>query len=135
MIDFFKGLLSQDRIIEAGVAAGDKLVYTDEERADDRSEKNALFVEYVRASQPQERARRFIAISVTLGWIVNGAVCMVAYFVDWGITVYLMAHPEITITPPKLFPDMAEFALWYVMPIMTTVTGFYFWKRIKEANK
>jgi hypothetical protein len=45
-----------------------------------------------------------------------------------------MTHPELNLAWPELFKPLADFGLWYVAPSFTTVTGFYFWKRMKESK-
>jgi hypothetical protein len=130
MIDFLKGLLSSDKIIDAGVSAGDKLIYTKEEKADDSSKADDMRLKFVEASLPMERARRFMAITVTIAWVVNGGICMLAALVEIALQWYAIYHPEFQ--HPDIFKPLADFGLWYVAPVFGTVTGFYFWKRIKQ---
>lgn len=132
MIDFFKGLLSSDKIIDAGIHAGDKLIYTKEEKADDNSKADDMRLKFVEASLPMERARRFMAITVTVAWVVNGAICMLAAMAEIGLAWYGIYHPEFKY--PPIFKPIADFGLWYVAPVFGTVTGFYFWKRMKESK-
>ena len=60
-------------IIDSASAGLDKLVYTDEEKADtaakERSEARAMVVDWMRATQGQNLARRLIALSITIGWL------------------------------------------------------------------
>lgn len=51
----------------------DKLIYTDEERAEaaaqSRSEARTMFIEWVRNSQGQNIARRFLALVIAFTWL------------------------------------------------------------------
>lgn len=94
MAGFFSRLFGTDKALEAvvdGVSNGlDKLVYTDEERAEaaaqDRSEARKMVVGWMAATQGQNLARRFIALMVTSVWLgqylIAQALSMVAIFVD-----------------------------------------------------
>jgi len=58
----FGGSKAADSTVE-GIKSGlDKLVYTDEEKGDAHRAGVELFIEYQRATQPQNLARRLIAV-------------------------------------------------------------------------
>lgn len=57
-----------EKVIDGAKNGLDKLFYTDEEKADAAKEVREWFIEYLKATQPQNLARRFIAITVTLLW-------------------------------------------------------------------
>ena len=56
------------KVVDGAFHGLDKLFYTDEEKADTAKEVRSWFLKYLEASQPQNLARRFIAITVTLLW-------------------------------------------------------------------
>jgi len=68
----------------------DALVYTDEEKANDaaksRTEARAMVVEWMKATQGQNLARRLIALSITGTWLlmylVSAVISMSAPFID-----------------------------------------------------
>jgi len=132
MIEFLKGLLSNDKIIDAGVNAGDKMVFTNEEKSDAQNEADKLRLEHIRQTMPAERTRRFIAIAVVCAWLVNGAIAMMFLIANLGLAWYSLYHPEFKY--PDMIKPVVDFALWYVMPSFNTVMAFYFWKRIKEQK-
>jgi hypothetical protein len=134
---FLSGLLSSDKIIDAGIAGADKLIFTSEEKADVQAAADALRLKFVEASLPMEVSRRFISVVVTVLWAINGAMVMALSGLVLGVDVYCQStdmaagicSAEIKIN------DLVEFGLWYVMPPFTTITGFYFWKKVEEAKR
>jgi hypothetical protein len=127
MIEFFKGLLSSEKIVDAGIAGIDKAIYTGEEKEEDKQKRQAMMLEFVKASAPMEVARRFIAVAVTIAWCVNGAVAMLFLLIGLILDFYGIQHSDIV-------KPILDFALWYVMPPFTTITGFYFWARMKHEK-
>ena len=59
-----------DKLVDGAVSGIDKLFYTSEEKAENAAKVGEWFIRYLEASQPQNLARRFIAIVVTLLWAV-----------------------------------------------------------------
>ena len=76
-MSFFGKLFGTEKALTSvvdGVSKGlDKLVYTDEEKADaaakDRSEARQMIVQWMAATQGQNLARRFIALAITGSWL------------------------------------------------------------------
>lgn len=76
-MSFFGKLFGSDEAMKAGVeavAAGlDKLVYTNEEKADaaakERTEARGMVVEWMQATQGQNLARRLISLAITAVWL------------------------------------------------------------------
>lgn len=91
---FFGKLFGTDQALSAvvdGVSNGlDKLIYTDEEKADaaakDRSEARLMVIEWMRSTQGQNLARRFIALAITGVWLgmylLSVLFSMIAVWVD-----------------------------------------------------
>lgn len=124
VLKFLSGLLSSEKIVESGIDALDKVWHTEEEKAENRAEADKMRLAFVQASAPMEVSRRFIAVTVTVLWAINGAMCIVLYAIDTYLTWKGIAHPD--------FRAVMEFSLWYITPPFTTITGFYFWSRIKQ---
>ena len=108
MMNWFKGLLSSDKIMDNASKGIDSIILTSEEKTE-------YFLKFIEASVPMNVARRFIAISVTLFWLLCG-------FLIIGLILF---------DAPKL-KDVVEFANVYVMPPFTILVGFYFFKRFKQ---
>ena len=76
-MSFWRRLWGSPDIIKEGVSmirdAGDALVYTDEEKAQDRaksvSESRRMIVEWMQATAGQNLARRLLAVSITFVWL------------------------------------------------------------------
>lgn len=61
---------SAEKTIDAVINTGDKLVFTEEERADFNAETRKWYLEYLKATQPAALARRLIALVVVGVWAV-----------------------------------------------------------------
>lgn len=88
----------------------DKLVLTSEEEAE-------FWLKYLEATQPQNLARRLIALTVCAAWCLFLLVTMFAIFFAGGETLDYLVN----------------FGTVYIMPPFTLITSWYFWKRIKDA--
>lgn len=126
MINFLKGLFSSEQIVDDGVKAIDSLVYTDQEKADVDLKKRALMIQFIQASLPMERARRFIAMIVTILWAINGALSSLLLLLEqctWN---------GVPILHSGVAAQIFAFGNVYIMPPFTGIVCFYFWV---EANK
>lgn len=108
--------------IVSGVTNGlDKLTYTSEEKADDaakeRTEARQMLIKWMEASQGQNLARRFIAISTTIVWlaqfVIAQALSVVAIFLDDGSKLYEAA-------------GVLRTGVTDIMPAVMLILGFYF---------
>lgn len=70
---------SRDRLVEGAVTGLDKLRFTNEERAEANAQTREWFLRYLEASQPQNLARRFIALIIVGLW---------AFLILFGVGVY-----------------------------------------------
>lgn len=109
IFSFFKNLLSNDKIVDAGKKAIDSFVFTDQEKS------NAM-LEFIRASMPMNVSRRFIAMSVTVFWLICGSI---------ELGLILMASYKVE--------AVHAFNTVYVMPPFTVVVAFYFFKRMGKT--
>ena len=108
MINWLKGLLSSDKIVDSGIKAIDSAILTSEEKTE-------YFLKFIEASIPMNVARRFIAISVTVFWLLCGLLII-----------------GLILTDADKLPDIVSFANVYVMPPFTVLVSFYFFKRLKQ---
>lgn len=78
-----------ETLVDAGVSGLDKMFYTNEEKSEDLAKMREWFLRYLEASQPQNLARRFIAVVVVGLWaaLVVGAV--VAFKLDERYADYI----------------------------------------------
>ena len=77
MFDFIGKMFGSDKAVEKGLgmieSAGDKLWYTDEEKADDRAKKGEqvreFMVNWMESTKGQNVARRALAVAITFVWL------------------------------------------------------------------
>lgn len=114
----FGGSNSADKVIDSATSGIDKIFYTDEEKADARKEGFKLWIEYQKATAPQNVSRRLIAVMVTALWV-------------FSVLLYIGLQ--------LFFPDMAtpifQTISSVINPPFMLVIGFYFAKRIVEGFK
>lgn len=110
-----------------GVTNGlDKLIYTDEERADaaakDRSEARQMVVGWMAATQGQNLARRLIALAITgtwLGMYLVSVLCgMIAVFTNNAGVVTAVKITEVGTIAKSAATDMN--------PAVMLILAFYF---------
>ncbi len=79
MIEIFSKIFGSKKIIEAGISAADKSVFTREEKAD-------YLIKFLNAYEPFRLAQRFIAIMFVsvylLAFLIIFCMCIYAYFVS-----------------------------------------------------
>jgi len=125
-MSFWGQVLGSDRAIESAVDAVksglDKLVYTDEEKADaaasERQQARSMLVQWMEATQGQNLARRIISLAVTGVWLSQYVIAQLAMSVAvfWtDRSSQLKALAEINL---KSADDMAAAAM--------LILGFYF---------
>lgn len=111
MIGFLKGILSTDKIVDAGIRAADAVAFTEEE-------KSRFFLQYLQATAPMAIARRFIALIVSLVWALGVMVCGVLLLLDHGAA-----------------DTMARFMADNVNTPFSVVMGFYFLAQVVHRGK
>jgi len=67
-----------EKVLDGVMSAADKLVFTDEERAEMAAKTREWFLRYLEASKPQNVARRLIAIVVSGAWVACIAIALLA---------------------------------------------------------
>ena len=73
-------------VVTGAVRGLDKLVYTDEEKADARAKTLDWFLRYLHATQPQNLARRLIALVIVCLW----ALLILAGVIARGLELWLL---------------------------------------------
>ena len=109
------------RIVDNASSAIDKLVYTDEEQADDRrqavSEARRMVISWMNATQGQNLARRLIALVVTGVWVAQYLSMMAL-----SVTAVWVGNPEPFESSAKVIGGYAE----SMNGAMMLILGFYF---------
>ena len=98
-----------ETIVDGAVSGLDKMFFTKEEKAEHQAKMGDWFLKYLEATQPQNLARRLIAIIIVVLWavLILGGVAM--YKLDPGYSQYI-------------FDILAD----VVMNPFLMVMGFYF---------
>lgn len=105
-----------------GISNGiDKLVYTQEERAEQRalllSEGRQVMIEWLKNSQGQNIARRFLAVLISCTWLAQYAISMLL-----NMAAIWMPDPTKVMASAQLVGDYAEGMTGAMMLIL----AFYF---------
>jgi len=109
MWGFVKGLLSSDSIVENGMKAMDKMILTNEEKAD-------LKLEFIKATMPMNRSRRFIAMAVTGVWVPH--ICL-------ATGLFLYGYQE--------FEAFMEYMKAMILQPFNIILGFYFLQKVVQG--
>lgn len=128
MWGFLGKLFGTDRAIEKGIETVsngiDKLVYTDEERADaaakERTEARGMLIEWMRTTQGQNLARRLLALIITAVWLLM-------YFVSMALDcAVIWAENAQTITNLTNTSHAIGERATQMNGAMMLILGFYF---------
>jgi len=115
---FFSSLLISEEIIKtasSGIYDGvDKAFYTKEEQTEDDIKRLDAYLKYIDSSKPQNLARRWISLVVTIVWAITVLV---------GFIVGLIFADDKTAFILDFIPIM-------VVPPFVTIIGFYFGKQL-----
>jgi hypothetical protein len=110
-----------DKLIDQGAKAIDVLYYSNEEKAVDAakdvSEVRSMIVEWMKNTEGQNLARRFISIVVTGTWTASHFVA-----VSLSAVSVWTGHPELWMQSSKTVGEFAE----KTTGAMMLVLGFYF---------
>lgn len=129
-MSFWGKLFGTEKALTAvvdGVSNGlDKLVYTDEEKADaaakDRAEARQMIVGWMTATQGQNLSRRLIALSITGVWLgmylISTIANMVAIFTD--------TEGEVTVEKLEALSSVAKQSAMDMNPAVMLILAFYF---------
>jgi len=108
--NLFGGGSTTNKIVDGVMSGADALFYTDEEKAVANQKILDFKLEWMKATQGQNIARRLIAIGVTLAWLLAGVVVLTAKALGYD--------------------EFSKFAFEYLTSVITTpfmiIIGFYF---------
>jgi len=108
--NLFGGGSTTNKIVDGVISGADALFYTDEEKAVANQKILDFKLEWMKATQGQNIARRLIAIGVTLAWLLAGIVVLTAKALGYD--------------------EFSKFAFEYLTSVITTpfmiIIGFYF---------
>ena len=107
------------KTVDAVISTGDKLFYTDEEKADFSERQRQWYLDYLKATQPAAVARRLIALVVCGVWALMLIAAMIAgAFDNQAYAEYLLNLLDETVSTP-----------------FSAILGFYFLNQIIRDNK
>jgi len=117
-----------DKVTDAVINTGDKLFYTDEEKAEDRIKQREFFPTLLKAYHPFRIAQRVLAM-----WF--GGLFGLAFIIGLGVSIFNMVAtyrqtlagiPKEEIIIISLNPLFALVNAFSLGIIMLTIIGFYF---------
>lgn len=129
MTGFFKRMFGAPETVKQTidiVAQGlDKIVYTDEEKAEDNrkdvTQARAMMLDWIKATQGQNLSRRFIAITTTVAYFL----CFLITYIAGGLAAYYSGDEE-SIKAIENFYLYSKSSLDSLQSLAYIVFGFYF---------
>jgi len=103
-------------VLDASVAGIDKLFYTDEEKADNASRFAEWYLHYLAATNPQNLARRLIALVVVMLWGFLILFGVVMWKVDPAYSAFVFSTLDNIVNVPFMI-----------------IIGFYFAAQVGRA--
>lgn len=123
---FIGGSKSADKVIDGAIKAGDALVFTDEEKANNSNKAMELWIKFQEATLPQNETRRSIAILIIVLWV------LLVFLTAISLIIGTLLQLEVfKLLYDKLFLFIREIVNDPFMLIMV----FYFLKRIIPGQK
>ena len=107
-----------ETVVDGAVKGLDKMFFTQEERSEANQKLSEWYLKYLSATQPQNIARRFIAVVITLLW---------AFLIVAGIVIRWWSY-EASDYVSAVLTDV-------VMQPFSIVIGFYFLTHAMRAYK
>ena len=115
----FGGGKAAAKVVDGVISAADKLVFTDEEKAEFAAKTREWFLRYLEATKPQNVARRLIAIVVSGMW---------AALVLTALAAKALGADDFAAYALKLLADV-------VQTPFSLILGFYFAAHVVRASK
>lgn len=103
-------------VVDGAVAGLDKMFFTDEEKSDASAKMSEWYLRYLAATQPQNLARRLIAIVIVALWALLILVGVASYWFDETFSLFVF----------DVLRDI-------VMQPFSIVLGFYFAAHVVRA--
>lgn len=123
VISFFTGNKNADSVIDGVKRAADMLVFTDEEKSIANQKSMEMFIEYQKATLPQNVTRRMIAITIVLLW--SFLVLVTLFSGGLGILFEWARATALSEYNYKFMQDVINVPFGIII-------GFYFLKRIVQ---
>ena len=105
-----------ETIVDGAVSGLDKIFFTAEEKAEANAKLGEWYLKYLAATQPQNLARRFIALIVVLLWAVMILAAVMVYRFDSGYSMFIFDTLNETVNTP-----------------FSIIIGFYFAAHLARA--
>lgn len=136
-MSIWSSLFATKDIVEKGVdaviSAGDKLVYTDEEKMDMKLKIREHHLALLKASEPFKVAQRLLALWFSflfgVAFIIGLIITLINIKLKYDYKVEVMNNPELANTQLVLLDTTQLFALvsaFSLGVIMITIVAFYF---------
>lgn len=103
-------------IVDGAVAGIDKIIFTEQERSEARAQLSEWYLKYLEATQPQNLARRFIALLVVLLWCLLILVGVASYWISEAFSQFVFNTINTTVNTP-----------------FSIIVGFYFAAHLVRA--
>lgn len=121
MLNLLKSIFAKPeemgKTVDAVIATGDALFYTDEEKAQGAQLQLDWYIKYLDATQSQNVARRLIAVMVTCLFVLLVIISVVVWPFSSAYSTFVFDLLSTTVAVP-----------------FTVIMGFYFLKRIKTEK-
>ncbi len=118
MFEWLFGNAKTTSTVVDSISSGlDKLIFTDEEKSDANQKGVDLFIKYQEATQPQNVARRLVALIVTSIWAALILLGIATYPINLEFSQFILSVLQTVVTPSFL-----------------VIISFYFWKRLKVKS-
>lgn len=105
-----------ETIVDGAVNGLDKMFFTDEEKSEASAKMAEWYLRYLAATEPQNLARRLIALVIVILWALLIILGVVAYWIDETFSLFVF----------DVLRDI-------VMNPFLTVLGFYFAAHVVRA--
>lgn len=98
--NIFAGPQSAGKMLDAVIKTGDKLFYTDEEKSEMSAKARDWYLKYLETTQPQNLARRLIAIIVSAVWGLFVLIGGLAWNFDPEYSDFMLVYLSETVNLP-----------------------------------
>ena len=116
---------TSSKVVDGVMKAGDKLVFTDEERSDASQTRLNWYLKYLEATLPNNLSRRFLAFMVAGVWVV-----LVILATLLGVTAAVTDSDLVAAAANVVVTILGD----YVMIPFGAIMTFYFAKGIVEGR-
>jgi hypothetical protein len=117
-------LFGSDEVIDAGMSAIDKAVFTEEEKADYKIKFAGVKVDLLEAYKPFKLAQRLLALIVGIPFVIIHVIifliqiCLLLFAINYGSETYDFAMTQLDLMVQRNNQTLGEPFAWIV--------GFYF---------